>query len=155
MKNLGLMIVALCFLSVSTQAQKKQAKTATLVVPEVVDASFATHYADVTEKNWTKNFRGNYVAHFSDTVNKATLISEFNKEGIMINRTTNYDVADRVVPENIQLALQAEPDYADLQVESVTKIEIEGVAPYFTVKGVNAQNKKKTLYISEEGMITE
>lgn len=148
MKNLLLLITVVAF-SFSTQAQKNKKTTPKLIVPEMVNTSFNANFSDILEKNWEKNYMGNYVAKIDD--DRQTQIAEFNKDGILLKSIINYKTES--VPENIVAAVNN--DYVDAKIISTEKIMIEKMMPYYKVNITTATNKNKTLLVTEDGLITE
>jgi hypothetical protein len=149
MKNTFLLLCASLLLSIGANAQtkKKKSTAAKIVVPEVVDASFKTTYADVESKKWTRTYTGNYVANFKNA-NSQEQSSEYNASGVLIKTKTSFDVA--ALPENVTTSVETK--YAGSKISAVEKIEIPGIAPYYKVKLVTADtNREKEILVSETG----
>ena len=149
MKNTFLLLCAGLLLSIGANAQtkKKKSTAAKVVVPEVVDASFKTSYADVETKKWARTYTGNYVASFKNA-NSQEQSAEYNENGVLIKTKTSFDIA--VLPENVTTSVEAK--YAGAKISAVEKVEIPGIAPYYRVKLVTADtNKEKEILVSEAG----
>ena len=151
MKNTLFLICAVLLLSVSAQAQKKKKSApAKLVVPESVDASFKSSYAVAENSKWSKNYTGNYVANFTNA-NSLVQTSEYNAAGILVKSRTTLDIT--ALPEVVRMAV--EKKYSGAKVVECMKMEIPGLASYYKVKVMVAENKEKVLFISEEGAVTQ
>ena len=150
MKNTLFLICAGLMLSFGAQAQtKKKATPAKVKVPEAVDASFKSSYADVENNKWSKNYTGNYVAVFKNANNQEQT-TEYNTAGVLVKSKTTLDLA--ALPEPITTAV--EKRYPGSKISECIKVEIPGLAPYYKTKVMVAENKEKVLLISEEGAVT-
>lgn len=150
MKNLFLMMLVFLLGSLGTQAQKAKKNTSKLIVPEMVNTSFESNFAATTQKDWSKNYLGNYVANFKvEGVGKQT--AEFNSNGNLLKSVTVYDSS--ATPEIVINAI--EKDYAGAKINSSEKVIIENLAPYYKVNLTDAALKTKMVLVSETGLVTE
>lgn len=156
MKNTLLVLAAALLFNVSAEAQKKVHKSkkavvaAKLVVPQNIDSSFKTNYSAVADGKWSKNYSGNYIADFTNQSNMKQSI-EYDRAGNVIKTKTYFDSS--AVPVNVTNALQK--NYSNARLTEVSKVEIPGVMPYYSVKLWTPDNRQKQLLISEEGTVSE
>ncbi|MFT3979987.1 MAG: hypothetical protein QM687_05915 [Ferruginibacter sp.] len=149
MKNTFFLIAAGLMLTIGANAQtKKKTAAAKVTVPEAVDASFKTSFANAQDSKWSKNYTGNYVATFKND-NNLQQTTEYNSAGVLLKTKTTYDVA--ALPENVTTSVEAK--YAGSKIETVERFEIPGVAPYYKVKLVTADTKEKEILLSDEGAV--
>jgi hypothetical protein len=150
MKNTLLILCAGILFSFSAQAQKKKVKTKEkFTVPESVNSSFKGTYSDVADSKWSKNYTGYYVADFTNASSQKQIV-EYNKDGALVKSRIFYDV--NALPENVNASLQAR--YSGVPVKELVRVEIPGVAPYYKAT-IENNGRKKELFISEQGVITE
>lgn len=157
MKNIFLILAAGLLFSVSAEAQKKvhkkkkvAAATAKLVVPQNIDSTFKSTYTNTVDSKWSKNYSGSYIVDFTNQSNMKQSL-EYDRAGYVIKSKTYFD--STAVPENVTTALQK--DYSNAKLTQVSKVEIPGVAPYFSVNLLTTDNKQRHLLISEDGIVTE
>ncbi|MEO6404172.1 MAG: PepSY-like domain-containing protein [Ferruginibacter sp.] len=150
MKNTLFIILAGLLFSFSAEAQKKKVKTKEkFTVPESVNTSFKGTYSDVADSKWSKNYTGYYVADFTNATSQKQIV-EYNSNGTVVKSRTYFDV--NTLPEMVSTSLQAR--YAGVPVKELVRVEIPGVAPYYKATIENS-GRKKELFISEQGIITE
>lgn len=155
MKNVFLILAAGLLFSVSAEAQKKVHKkkvitSAKLVVPQNIDSSFKTNYSTAANSKWSKNYSGSYIADFTNQSNMKQSV-EYDRAGNVTKMKTYFDSS--AVPQNVTAALQK--NYSSAKLSEVSKVEIPGVAPYYSVKLWTAENKQRQLLISEDGTVSE
>lgn len=150
MNNTFLLLVIVVLNSSSVQAQKKTTLPAKQVnVPENVNTSFKSLYT-VTSNKWDRNYSGNYVASFINEEHLKQTV-ELSGSGAMIKSVIEY--APGVLPQNITSSILGQ--YPAVKITEAAKIQMPGVASYYKVKIITADNAAKELLISEEGTITE
>lgn len=145
-------MVAGLLISFSSQAQKGKKVTPVkqVNVPENVATTFKNLYAVANDNQWNKNYSGNYIATFTNAENlKQT--AEFSGSGAMIKSKVEYQ--PDAVPQNVTAALAAQ--YPNVKISEAAKLQLPGVAPYYKIKIINADNTSKELLVSEEGTVTE
>ncbi|MBC7536798.1 MAG: PepSY-like domain-containing protein [Ferruginibacter sp.] len=152
MKNTFFILLGGLLLSSSIYAQKKKSSPSVkqVNVPENVSTSFKGLYTIATENKWNKNYSGNYVANFTNSENLKQTV-EFSESGSMIKSKTEY--APDAIPSIIGNAITTQ--YPTTKVTEAARFQLPGVAPYYRVKVLTAENTSKELLISEEGTITE
>jgi Tfp pilus tip-associated adhesin PilY1 len=156
MKNIFLILAGGLLFSVSAEAQKKKVHkkkmvaSAKLVVPQNIDSTFKTHYSTAANSKWSKNYSGSYIADFTNQSNMKQSV-EYDRAGMVIKTKTFFDSS--AVPQNVTTALQK--NYSNAKLSEVSKVEIPGVAPYYSVKLLTADNKQRQLLISEDGTVSE
>ncbi|MEO6667958.1 MAG: PepSY-like domain-containing protein [Ferruginibacter sp.] len=153
MKNTFFILVTCLSLGFSAGAQVEKKKTSpvkSVNVPENVNNTFKSLYAVATEDQWNKNYSGNYVVTFTNAENlKQT--AEFTGSGAMIKSKVAY--MPDALPQNLITSITAQ--YPNAKVTEAAKLQLPGVAPYYRVKIMSAENISKELLISEEGTISE
>jgi hypothetical protein len=140
--------------SVTAQAQKKKTTkpvaVKTITVPENINTSFQTRYVTTENSKWSRNYSGNYVVNFTNA-DKQVQSAEYDVSGKLVKAQTIYPTD--MVPELITKSLSTK--YAGAPITSVSKLELQGVAPYYKVEIDKGNNRTKELFISEEGTIAE
>lgn len=140
-------------LGFSAQAQKQKKKTSSVKqvnVPENVNTTFKSQYSVADENQWNKNYSGNYVASFKNADHLRQTV-EFSGSGAVIKSKIEY--APEALPEVINSSISSQ--YPNSKVTEAAKMQMPGVAPYYIVKIIGADNTAKELLISEDGTITE
>ena len=152
MKSTFFILLAGLLLSSSTQAQQKKPSPLSkqINVPDNVSTSFKGLYTIATENKWNKNYSGNYVASFTNSENLKQTV-EFSESGSVIKSRTEY--APDAIPPMIGNAISTQ--YPGTKITEAARFQLPGVAPYYRVKVLTAENTSKELLISEEGTITE
>jgi hypothetical protein len=132
-------------------AQKKKVNAVKQVnIPENVTNTFKSQYTVANDNQWNKNYSGNYVASFTNAENLKQSV-EFSGSGAVVKSKIEY--APEAVPENISTSISAQ--YPNTKITEATKMQMPGVAPYYRIKIITAENTAKELLVSEEGTITE
>ena len=151
MKNTFFLLFAPFFFTFSADAQqKKSAPVKQMKIPENVTTSFKGQFAAPSDNQWNKNYSGNYVATFTNADNlKQT--AEFSESGAMIKSKITYSSGG--LPQNVSSSITGQ--YPAVKIGEADKIQLPGVAPYYRVKVITADNTTKELLVSEEGTITE
>jgi hypothetical protein len=153
MKNTFFILVTGFSLSFSAQAQVEKKKTTpvkSVNIPENVSNTFKSLYAVATENQWNKNYSGNYVVSFTNAEHLKQS-AEFTGSGAMIKSKVEY--SPDALPQNLSSAIASQ--YPNVKVTEASKLQLPGVAPYYKIKIISADNTSKELLVSEEGTISE
>ncbi len=151
MKSTFFIFSTVLLVGFSAQAQKKKATPVKQVnVPENVNATFKSQYAVADGNQWNKNYSGNYVASFTNSDHLKQTV-EFSNSGALVKSKIEY--APEGLPEVVNSSILSQ--YPNTKITEAAKMQMPGVAPYYRVKIIGADNTAKELLISEEGTITE
>ena len=66
---------------------------------------------------------------------------------------SKVEYTPEAVPENVSVPVLAQ--FSMAKITEAARLQLPGVAPYYKVKIINADNTTKELLISEEGTISE
>jgi hypothetical protein len=149
--NFFILFIGLLIMGFSVQAQKnKSVPVKEVNVPENVNSTFKSLYGAASNNHWNKNYSGNFVASFTNA-DQLKQTAEFSASGAMVKSKVEY--LPENVPENVRVPVLAQ--FPTARFTEAAKLQLPGVAPYYRVKIINADNTTKELLISEEGTISE
>ena len=151
MKNTLLFLCMSLIFTGNALAQKKSKdKSSQLTIPENVNNSFKSLYANAEGNKWNRNYSGNYVASFMNA-DSLKQTAEFSASGAMVKSRTEY--APTSLPAPISMAVNTQ--YPEAKLLEASRLQMPGVAPYYRLKVETAEHATKELLVSEEGTITE
>lgn len=156
MKKIIILALGLGLFSTAATAQKVNVKskaktTKAIAAPSSVKNKFSSEYSAAKSVVWASSANGNFIAKFNNPEGNNQMV-EYTKSGEFVSGKTVYKID--ATPEAVQKAIAK--DYADYSVESVMKMNLPNLDPYYKVKvKANGGGLTKQLLVSEEGDISE
>lgn len=152
MKSIAMLVLG-AVLSTSAVAQTKvklNTKASTSInVPSDVNLAFQEKYTDAGKQKWSHKAGGNYSATFMDA-NQVKQEVEFDAKGKYLRSRTHY--TKEQFPEVVSTSVEGK--FPGAEVKEVSRIEVDGISPYYKVNIMDGTTTK-TVLVSEAGDISE